>query len=184
MAGSAALSATSPPQPLRVCGRRGEPQFATLVQIGCPPVGACGALVIGSRASALLYVAPCFLPPILSVLSATPPDSERVPEALPTERRARRTASLCPSTLAGRRSRLSPGRRNMLGVGRVARRARPDTKPFFRALPRLTLKAGHTAGLPTNPIPLAARHAPAFAPSPAYMKCICILSIIKLGIVT
>ena len=36
--------------------------------------------------------------------------------------------------------------------GGVGRRARPVIKPFFRSLPRLTLKAGHKAGLPTTPI--------------------------------
>jgi len=54
-----------------------------------------------------------------------------------------------------KRLKLAPspdGCRNSLGVGRVARRARPDTKPFSSSLPRLTLKAGHKAGLPTSPI--------------------------------
>jgi hypothetical protein len=41
--------------------------------------------------------------------------------------------------------------RNSLGVGRIARRARQDTKPFSRPVPRLTLKAGHKEGLPTSP---------------------------------
>ena len=41
--------------------------------------------------------------------------------------------------------------RNSLGVGRVARRARLVIEPYSRPLPRLTLKAGHKEGLPTNP---------------------------------
>ena len=60
-------------------------------------------LVIGSRASALLSVAPCALPPSSSIPSASPPDSERVPKldrrsgSEAGERGAKRTASDAPA---------------------------------------------------------------------------------------
>ena len=69
-------------------------------------------LVIGSRASALLYVVPCAPLPHLSVLSASPPDSERVPKLDRGGGRAQGEAGgeRCPSTLAGKlKSAPSPG---------------------------------------------------------------------------
>jgi hypothetical protein len=56
---------------------------------------------------------------------------------------------------------MPPWHRNSLGVGRVARRARPVIEPFSSLLPRLTLKAGPKAGLPTTPNALCG--APALA---------------------
>ncbi len=102
---------------------------------------------------------PCAPPPYLSALSASPPDSERVPQldrrsdSEAGERRAKRAAA-CPQARCRRlRSAPSPDRcRNSLGVGRVARRARLVVEPYSRPLPRLTLKAGRKAGLPTTPI--------------------------------
>jgi hypothetical protein len=69
------------------------------------------------------------------------------------ERRARTLFERCPSTFKKRlKSAPSPdGCRNSLGVGRVARRARLVIEPVSSCLPRLTLKAGHKAGLPTTP---------------------------------
>ena len=51
------------------------------------------------------------------------------------------------------------------GVGRVARRARLAAKPYSRVMPRLTLKAGHKAGLPTTPLLAAALQRQAFPDS-------------------
>ena len=99
-------------------------------------------------------------------LARVPPDSERVPKldrangSEAGECGAKRTASDAPAHSPAAEVGAAPRRRrNSLGVGRVARRARPVIKPFFRPLPRLTLKAGHKAGLPTIPIttgPIAA----------------------------
>jgi hypothetical protein len=87
----------------------------------------------------------------------SPPDSRAGSQALPPrtsaagERGAKRAAA-CPQA----RCRLlmsAPcphGTEIRSGVGRVARRARLAAKPISRALPRLTLKAGHKAGLPTT----------------------------------
>ena len=88
-----------------------------------------------------------------------PPDSERVPKfdrasggevgrAQGESGRRRCTPASSPAVEVGA---MPTWHRNSLGVGRVARRARPDTKPFSRPLPRLTLKAGYKEGLPTTP---------------------------------
>jgi hypothetical protein len=112
-------------------------------------------LVIGSRASALLSVVPCAPLPSPSALSASPPDSERGPKLCRGSEGAQGEAggSVSPGTLpAAEVGAMPTWHRNSLGVGRVARRARPDTKPFSGPLPRLTLKAGHKEGLPTIPV--------------------------------
>ena len=101
---------------------------------------------------------PRALPPFPSSLSASPPDSRAGSQALPPRPsaaggRGAKRAAACPQA----RCRLlmsAPcphGTETRSGVGRVARRARLAAKPFFRPLPRLTLKAGHKAGLPTTP---------------------------------
>src|SRR3954452_10035702 len=98
----------------------------------------------------------------------------RLPSAFPSSRarpstaggRGAKRAAACPQA----RCRLlmsAPcphGTETCSGVGRVARRARLAAQPFSRVLPRLTLKAGHKAGLPTTPHLAAARKAPAVAP--------------------
>ena len=76
-------------------------------------------------------------------------------QARPRERESagrKRAASGAPArSPAAEVGAMPTWHRNSLGVGRVARRARPVTKPYSRPLPRLTLKAGHKEGLPTNP---------------------------------
>jgi len=127
-------------------------------------------LVIGSRASALLSVVPCAPLPYPSVPSASPPDSERVPqldrasggEVGRAQGESGRRRCTPASSSAVEVGAMPTWHRNSLGVGRVARRARPDTKPFSRSLPRLTLKAGHKEGLPTTLTNPLARYAPAF----------------------
>ena len=113
-----------------------------------------------SRASALLSVAPRALPPFPLALSASPPDSRAGSQALARERqrggRARGESRRRVMPQHTRRLLMSApcphGTEIRSGVGRVARRARLAAKPFSRPLPRLTLKAGHKAGLPTAPI--------------------------------
>ena len=90
-----------------------------------------------------------------SIPLATRPTPSVFPSSTAVSGRAQGEAGgeRCPSTLAGKLKSAPPpgGRRNSLGVGRVARRARLAAKPFSRPLPRLTLKAGHKEGLPTTP---------------------------------
>src|SRR3954452_734910 len=127
------------------------------------------------RARRVLSVA-ALRPPAIAVNPVGVP--ARLPSAFPSspatlgeagEYGAKRAAA-CPQARC-RRLMSAPcphGTETRSGVGRVARRARLAAKPFSRALPRLTLKAGHKAGLPTTP--LAVRKAAAFAPLLLYLS--------------
>jgi hypothetical protein len=122
--------------------------------------GLCGSGPCHSPARVGCFrLRPRALPPWPSVLLASPPDSRAGSQALAPRPsvaggRGAKRAAACPQA----RCRLlmsAPcphGTETRSGVGRVARRARLAAKPFSRALPRLTLKAGHKAGLPTTPI--------------------------------
>src|SRR6266851_8735521 len=129
--------------------------------------------VIGSRASALLSVVSCAPLPYLSVLLASPPDSERVPKLdRGTRESAGRSGRRAMPQHARRRPKSAPspdGCRNSLGVGRVARRARPVIKPYSRPLPRLILKAGHKEGLPTTPIAACGAICPSIRADPFFI---------------
>jgi hypothetical protein len=134
-------------------------------------------LVIGSRASALLSVTPSSPLPLLSVLSATPPDSRSCSRALPRGQRARRQTAAPqrfrqpPQSAVTRRAEIRSG------VGRVARRARLVIKPYFDQLPRLTLKAGRREDCPQPYQSFATTAAPRFR-FPFLKKCIPLLSIL------
>ena len=131
-------------------------------------------LVIGSRASAGAFCR--------ALLTA---ESTRQSRWLPARLRACSQARPRNAESAGRSGRRAMPQharrqaevgtaprqcRNSLGVGRVARRARPDTKPYSRPLPRLTLKAGHKEGLPTTPIAVCGATSTGFRADPFFMR--------------
>ena len=128
-------------------------------------------LVIGSRASAGAFCRALLTAESTSKslwLPARLRACSQDPTRRAEERRAKRAAKMPPASSPPDEVGAMPTwHRNSLGVGRVARRARPDTKPFSRPLPRLTLKAGHKEGLPTTTI--IARYAPAFALMDAFI---------------
>ena len=130
--------------------------YAGTVEDGCAlggtghRVARVGAAFCRAPRSPATSLGPVGVPARLRACSqARPCERRRGRESAGRSGRRRCTPASSPAVEVGA---MPTWHRNSLGVGRVARRARPDTKPYSRYLPRLTLKAGHKEGLPTTPI--------------------------------
>jgi hypothetical protein len=143
-------------------------------------------LVIGSRASAGAFSQALLTAESTGQSRWLPARLRACSQARPRvagERRARSILNDAPACSKPAEVGNRPnGCRNTLGVGRVARRARLVIEPYSRPLPRLTLKAGHKEGLPTNPTTACGAICPCIRAVPFLNEMQPILGIINLSI--